>query len=486
MKLKLKHIDIKSPLKARSFKAGGYSVAAALTVIAIAVVINIFVNALPAGITQFDITSNQLFSISEQTEKILTSLESEVNIYWIVQSGQEDSKLETLLNRYESLSDKINVVKKDPDVYPAFIQQYVSSGVQNNSLIVESDGRYKYVSYGDIYEYDYSNYQINNSYDVSFAGESSLTSAIAYVVGKEHSKIYSLTGHGEAEMSSGFQSAVGKENVELTAISLLTVDAVPEDADCILIYGPQRDISEKEKGILLSYLKKGGKMILITDAPQDEEDRPNLDALMENYGVSAAEGIVIEGSQDNYAFDMPYYLLPNIEAHEITSPLQDGGYYVLLPVGQGLTVSSDLPENVSVAKLLTTSGSSFSKIAGYGLDTYEKKAGDIDGPFALAVAITETIDEENKTNIVWVSSTSLLDDQANMQVSGGNQDFFLNCVNWVCEQENSISIHAKDMSYEYLTMNSRTSSLLTMLVIGILPFGYLAIGIYIWSRRKRI
>ena len=36
---------------------------------------------------------------------------------------------------------------------------------------------------------------------------------------------------------------------------------------------------------------------------------------------------------------------------------------------------------------MTTSESAFSKTAGYDLTTYEKEDGDVDGPFALAVAI---------------------------------------------------------------------------------------------------
>jgi ABC-type uncharacterized transport system involved in gliding motility auxiliary subunit len=75
--------------------------------------------------------------------------------------------------------------------------------------------------------------------------------------------------------------------------------------------------------------------------------------------------------------------------------------------------------------------------------------------------------------------------QTNMRISGGNQDFFLNCVNWMCGQESGISIHAKSVSQEYLTISSGTASLLALVMIGVLPIGYLAIGIVIWTRRKK-
>ena len=100
----------------RSFKVGGYSVAATAIVVAIAIMANIFVSALPASVTQFDTTSNQLFTVSEQTERLVGGLDEEVTIYWVVRSGYEESYIGTLLDQYKALSDNLRVIKKDPDV----------------------------------------------------------------------------------------------------------------------------------------------------------------------------------------------------------------------------------------------------------------------------------------------------------------------------------------------------------------------------------
>jgi ABC-2 type transport system permease protein len=217
---------------------------------------------------------------------------------------------------------------------------------------------------------------------------------------------------------------------------------------------------------------------------EDGSRLTNLEALMADYGVTAAEGVVIEGDGDYYAMSAPYYLLPSLGDHTITEPLSEGGYHVLLPIAQGLTVSDSLPDDVSVTELLTTSNSAFSKIAGYQLTTYEKEDGDIDGPFALAVAVTQTLDE-GESRIVWVTSSALVDDTTNTRVSGGNQDFFLNALGWMCEHEESISIHAKSMNREYLTMSSSTAALMTLIVVIVLPLVYLVLGIRTWVRRKR-
>ena len=83
------------------------------------------------------------------------------------------------------------------------------------------------------------------SYNTSFDGEG----AIDYVVNEEQPKIYVLEGHGEAELPTTFSEQLEKENMELNTFSLLTVDAIPEDAACVMIYAPTTDISQEEKDI---------------------------------------------------------------------------------------------------------------------------------------------------------------------------------------------------------------------------------------------
>ncbi len=49
------------------------------------------------------------------------------------------------------------------------------------------------------------------------------------------------------------------------------------------------------------------------------DDLPNFDAVLENYGVKCAEGIVFEGDNQHYAMQMPYYLVPTINSTDAVS-----------------------------------------------------------------------------------------------------------------------------------------------------------------------
>ena len=128
---------MKANLKSIAVKGGSYSMAVTAIAAAILVVVNILVSVLPTSATKFDITSQNLYSITSSTKVVVNALEKDVTIYWVVQSDKEDDIIENLLGRYESLSSHIQVVKKNPDVFPTFTAQYTSESVPNNSLIVE-------------------------------------------------------------------------------------------------------------------------------------------------------------------------------------------------------------------------------------------------------------------------------------------------------------------------------------------------------------
>lgn len=119
----------------KSLKNGSYSMALTAIVVAVLVVLNLIVSQIPEKYTQIDVSSQKLYTISEETEAYVKELDTDVTIYHIVQSGNEDPILEKMLTRYEEESKHIKVQKKDPVLYPNFTSQYTSDSVADNSLI---------------------------------------------------------------------------------------------------------------------------------------------------------------------------------------------------------------------------------------------------------------------------------------------------------------------------------------------------------------
>ena len=409
------------------FVDGVYSLVIVCVVLAILVVTNIFASALPETLTKYDISAVKLYSVTSNTKAVVNGLSEDVTIYWVVQSGEEDDVIENLLGKYDSLSDHIRVEKKNPDVYPTFTEQYTDESVPNNSLIVVSGDRSRYVSYNDIYAEDVD--------------------------------VYSYT--------------------YTTSFSLLTEGQVPEEADCVLIYAPSSDISEEEKELLAQYVADGGKL-MVSAGPVEDGSLENLCSLLEDYGITAHEGIVIESDQGYYSFGYPYLLLPKMESNEITDSLIDENYYVFMPVAMGLTVPESSDKG-NVTSLLSTSDASYSKTAGYQLESYEKEKDDIDGPFSVAVSI----EDNGGGKIVWFTSSYFLEDMYNAYSSGADTDLGMNALSSLIGEREAISIRSKSLNYNYLTISESTSSALRVMMIGVFPLLYLGIGITVIAVRRR-
>ena len=126
----------------------------------------------------------------------------------------------------------------------------------NNSLVVECGERSRYIPYTDIYITDASMYSY--SYSTSFDGEGAITSAIDYVTNPDQPTAYTLTGHGEGSLPATFSESLEKDNITVSELSLLNMDEIPEDADLLIIYAPQSDISADEAEILSDYAAAGG------------------------------------------------------------------------------------------------------------------------------------------------------------------------------------------------------------------------------------
>ena len=459
----------------QALRGGTYSLAVTAVVLAILIAVNVFVSVLPASATKLDISASKLYSITSNTKAVVNNLTQDVTLYWVVQADKEDSVIENLLSKYDSLSDHIQVEKKNPDVYPTFAAQYTDETVPNNSVIVVSGDRSRYISYNDIYVQTSDMYAY--SYTTSFDGEGAITSAIDYVVTETLPRMYVLEGHGETELPASFADAVEKENVQTQSLSLLTEDSVPEDAACVTIYAPQSDISQEEAEMLRSYTEKGGKLLVIA-GPVKGAELTNLYSLLTDYGVEPVEGIVVESDREHYAFGYPYVLMPDMQSDNITQSLMDSRYHPIFPVSRGLQVT----DSSSVTTLLTTSDTAFSKTAGYSLTTYDKETGDTDGPFAVAVSIAT----DGGGQIVWFSASDFLSDMYNAYSSGANVNLAMNALSSLMGEREAMAIRSKSLNYNYLTISDSVSSVLKVLLIGVFPLLYLAVGVIAVVEKRRM
>ena len=463
----------------KHIKNGTYSMAMAAIFIVIVVVINMIVGAIPSKYSQLDVSSSKLYTIGDETKKVLKALDKDVTIYQIAPSGSEDDTISNLLSRYKDESKQV----KDPVVNPKFASEYTSDDLASNSLIVVCGDRNKVINYNDMYStsVDYNTWQQTTT---GFDGEGQITSAIGYVTSENLPIMYTLSGHGEKDLDSSFKEDIQKANIDIKDLNLLTEGKVPDDADFLMIVSPTSDISEEEKTEILDYLEAGGKAMIFSDYTQD--DLPNFDAVLENYGVKRAAGIVFEGDSQHYGMQMPYYLVPTVNSTDASSETASAGSYVLAPYAQGIQKTDDVRDTVTIDSILTTSDQAYSK-TNMQSSNIEKEDGDVDGPFDLGVAITEKLDDDKETQIVYYSTANLMESQVNQMVSGGNEKLLLESLNWMTstDDSNSVSIPSKSLESTSLTVTDYDAAFWKICTIGLIPGVFLVAGFLIWLKRRK-
>ena len=494
----------------RAFRKDSYSAAMSVVVIAIVVVLNLIVGQIPSKYTEFDISTGKLYTIGDETKKVLKNLDEDITIHYIVQSGNEDATIEKLLNQYKENSSKIKVEKVDPVTSPNYTSQFTEDQVSENSLIVSSSKRNKVIDYSSMYEtqMDYSTYQSQVS---GFDGEGQLTSAIDYVLSDELPIVYYVTGHNEVSLPDAVTDRIQKANLELKELNLLTAGAVPDDAAGLLLDSPESDYSADEAQAVITYLQNGGKVLMLTDYTGKEHT--NYDGILAEYGVEVTDGIVVETDSSKYV-QRPYYIVPTISASEITTDMTGGSTNVLLSGCQGFKVSENARDTLDISTVLSPSEGAFVKTDPQNMTSYDKEDSDVEGPFAVAVTVSEEVsssaadtnenseaateasddttedaasNETKTTQLVAIASSAILDSSMNSMVSDGNYTLYMNAMKWLVDtgDSNRVSIASKSVSVDYLTVTAGDAAAIALFVCILLPICCLIFGGMICHRRKK-
>ena len=74
----------------------------------------------------------------------------------------------------------------------------------------------------------------------------------------------------------------------------------------------------------------------------------------------------------------------------------------------------------------------------------------------------------------------------NAYSSGANVDLAMNGLSSLIGENKAITIRSKSLDYNYLTISDSTASMLKIIMIGVFPIIYLAIGICVVLHRRRM
>lgn len=473
-------------MSTKKLKLGAFSTGMIAVALVAAIAVNMAASQLPENIARIDATSQKLYSITKDTQKVLDSLKEDITIYVLAKEDSQDSNLEKTLKRYEAGSKHIKVEYKDPNVSPTFYKDFSDTALTSNSLIVSGEKRSKVIDYNNIYQYDtdYTTYQQTVS---GYDAEGQITSAVSYVTSENTTVMYEITGHEEYSLSGTFTDALEKQNVDLKSLNLLENDSIPEDASCLFLIAPSKDYSEDDVNKITTYLDNGGKAVIVSN--YETQDNSNFKKLLQNYGVTLQDGLVVE-NDTQYYYKNQYCLLPEIKSDTATKDVIGADIYA--PISQGFTYPEQSEEEeassgITYTPLLMSSQNSFAKQDITTAVDFSKGANDVDGPFAIGLHVSKASASQDgeSTELYVFGGANIFTDEASQMAYGSNLTLFVGITSQFAGSEAESVIPVKSYTASTLTMNQMVVNIGMAVMMILIPAALLAAGIVIWVRRRK-
>ena len=407
-----------------------------------------------------DLTKNNLYSLSDQTEKVVTGLDKEVQVKAFFKTA--DQKMATdLLDEYDYRSGNLSYELIDPDEKPAIRKQY---GIDSyNSVIVESGLKRELIT------------EMN---------ETNLTNAIIKVTREQDKVIYFLTGHGERQITDaspqGLKDAVEaikKENHLVRDINLAMRGSIPDSCTVLIIASPQTDLFPTELDSIKDFIDTGGKVLAMLDPDRGG----NLRRFLETYKVTVGKDMIIERSAISQLFGGGP-AVPIVQTYDANHVItKDFGVMTFFPYASSVTPAED-NGGYTITEILKTSNSCWAE-TDYSSGTVGfNENEDTPGPVALAVLVEKDLPDGKLTLAVFGDTDFASNAYFHQQ---GNGNLFLNTINYMAEEEDLISIRPKQVDDSRLTLTSAEVSTLFYLVVIAIPLLVIILGVIVFFKRNK-
>ncbi len=336
----------KNPFRSRKFKYGSLSVIFTVICIAAVVLINVILNlVLDRFNVEADLTTNQVFTLGEETERYVKGINDEITLYVTADKDSLKNSDETLyeqvveyLDKMESLNPKVSVRYVNLLTDPDFSNDYVET-LSNYQIIVKSGRTSRYriltisdflrftLSDGNTYSYSeasmYVNYGGYSVTDYSSNAEEQLVSAMMSVSKENPTVVTFLTGYNESDTAT-LEKILTDNAYVVGSAEIDKIQAIPAETDICVICGPRDDYSLDSLTKLDEWLSNGGQYgrDLIYLATPDAADTPNLDEYLAEWGLAVERGYII---QENASYS--YYTGLTIALMQDLDIKTDTAYY---------------------------------------------------------------------------------------------------------------------------------------------------------------
>ena len=442
----------------RSSQLGTNTTILSVVVIAILVIVN-FVGF--RHHKRFDLTTEKLYTLSDQTRQVVGGLQKDVTIVRF--DKPPNAALDDQMAEYTSLSRHLKFQNIDPQQKPEVAQQY--GATRMGDVILASGPRKEHLETGATSEED-------------------ITGAIIKVTQDKVKTVCFVTGHGEKSLTddgengySHLDAGLKKENYLTKTLNLVSENGVASDCSVVVIAGPTQQFFPQEAEMLDKYLASTGKGLILVDPQTD----PKLGEIFQAWNTNVGDNVVIDASGMGRLLGAgpAIPLVTTFGQSPITRNFTN--VMVFFPLARTVSTADKSKTDPQIVELLKTSPQSFTVPnlkQGQNELTFNPNTA---GPLSLGVAASHKAEGGEARLVVIGNSTFAANPYVGLQKNG---DLFYNTIDWLAQDENLISIRPKSQTNRRVTLTEGQASALRWLDLFFLPGIVIFSGVYIWWKRR--
>ncbi len=492
-------------LTSRKAKRGSLSIVITAVFICIIILINFITGLLVERFPslQFDMTASQTYQLQNDTSEYLKQLDKDITIYVLAKEesfkggmnaysgAQYFVQADKLLKKIAAASGHVSLKFVDLSSNPTFTGKYKNidwnSDNTNNLIIVDAGDNYTTLSLSDCFSYDDETYSYYGYY--AYTGtkiEQAVVTGILEVTVNDKVGVDIITGSGEEESLYSSLSTLLKQNAYDIKEINLTTQKLRKNSKIAVLFAPTVDLSEQAVKKLSDWLDNNGeKDRTLIYMPMDvETSTPNLDVLLEDYGMKVSNGLTF-CSSDEYMVQSPYMFLADYKSSDYTSSLKNSGIPVISYNSRNITIT-----NKETAQALLGVESSVGVIP-FSADTTDMTIDDAMEKYSkksitLAAIGTKTNSESKKSNVAVFGSPYMFSGNFLSTASYNNSNYIVNFCNTVTARgDMGITINSAALDDTELGVTSAsTVAAVAIIFIAVVPLIILIIGLVMYIRRR--
>jgi len=247
---------------------------------------------------RFDLTPARIYSLSDQTIKILKGLDKDIQFTIFYRQGERETH-DDFFGQISLHSPHIKYRLVDLDRNPgkARLRGITVSG----QTIAQCDGKEEMIL---------------------FPTEEKVINTILKLTIKGRRNAYFTTGHAENELTKDYHilgKSLETEGWKLGAINLFGKEAVPAGTSVLIVAGPKHDFFDQELRAISRYIREGGKIIFMIEP---FSKLPRLQRFLEEYQIILGDDIIVDKENKLMGGDFLAPLIPYFAQGPIADSLK--------------------------------------------------------------------------------------------------------------------------------------------------------------------